>query len=84
MTKTWPKDQIRELIALANVSGSAKAKLSSPGEAKLFRFAIYNFRRRQGLGEDLVIDLTGDEVTLTKAEIPTITIISPGTPSCLT
>jgi hypothetical protein len=43
--KVWPYDTIRELLAIALISGEASATLANNCEAKLFRFAIYNFRR---------------------------------------
>ena len=71
----WPQDTIRELIALAQESGSSCATLTDASEAKLFRFAIYNFRRDQGIGFDLSITLDEEKVLLKRKELPEIKIV---------
>jgi len=72
---------IRELIALAERVGLAKAALGSPEEARLFRFAIYSFRRANGVGQELSITLEDNEVVLRKRQCPSIEILSTSSPS---
>lgn len=68
MSNIWPRDQIRELLALADASGSARAELISAEEAEKFRFAIYFFRRQHGIGQNLTITLDGNFVVVEKRE----------------
>ena len=74
MRKAWPKATIRELFTLADATGQAAATLTSEREAKLFRFAIYNFRRAEGIGNDIFVGLESSTVTLVKREMPSIVI----------
>jgi hypothetical protein len=67
---------IRELLALADVQGSARAQLRSRSEAERFRFAIYSFRRQNQFGHNISVTIEGDNtVVLTKREAPEITIL---------
>jgi hypothetical protein len=66
---------IRELIALAERTGFAKAALGSAEEARLFRFAIYSFRRANEVGLELSITLDDNEVVLRKRQCPSIEIL---------
>ena len=74
MSQTWPREKIRELLALADTTGSASAVLASAREAELFRFAIYSFRRNTGLGQDLSVTLEGNNVIVTKRQEHYVTI----------
>jgi hypothetical protein len=75
MPKIWPHDTIRELLALAEATGESSAELASEREAELFRFAIYSFRREQGIGHNLSVTLDGCRVVVTKRETPTVVIL---------
>jgi hypothetical protein len=74
MSKIWPQDAIRELIALADRCGTSRAELSSERDAERFRFAIYSFRRQTNLGQDLSITVNGNTVVIAKRETPSIVI----------
>ena len=74
MSKSWPKDVIRELLALAKTEGYSKATLSTPDEAKLFRFAIYNFRRNEDFGREINVTLDDTAVVLSQREYPIVSI----------
>jgi hypothetical protein len=71
----WPKDIIRELLATASLTGEAKAELGSRIEAERFRFAIYSFRRNEGIGYDLSITINGSTVVLMKRHVPSVQIL---------
>ena len=75
MTKNWPRDAIRELLALADLEGESRAKLASEREASLFRFAIYGFRRSNNVGNDIVVTIEGTDVVLRKNPPSVVTII---------
>lgn len=69
MSQTWPREKIRELLALADATGHSSAVLASAREAELFRFAIYSFRRKNAdLGGDLSVTLEGNNVIIKKRE----------------
>jgi hypothetical protein len=72
-SQVWPHATIRELIAIANVHGEARARLSSAREAELFRQAIYSFRKLHNVGYDLRITINGLTVVLSKK--PTVVIL---------
>lgn len=72
---TWPRDTIRELLALADASGESKAELPSARDAELFRFAIYSFRRTERVGGNISVTLDGTNVILTKRNIPQVAIV---------
>jgi len=74
MSKIWPRDTIRELIALANSQGTSRAELSSERDAERFRFAIYSFRRQNNLGHDLSITVDGNAVVIAKRKTPSVVI----------
>lgn len=46
MTYTWPKESMLNLFLDSEVNGVTSVELKSNYEAELFRFALYNFRRR--------------------------------------
>jgi hypothetical protein len=71
----WEPATIRELLAIAATSAEARAVLATPEEAELFRFAIYNFRRTQGIGNDMTITLEGNAVVVRKRPEPSVTIL---------
>lgn len=76
MTKIWPYDKIRELLALANASGEAVAILNSEREAELFRYAIYGFRRTNpGVGDNLSVTIVNTNVIVTKRVSPLVNIL---------
>jgi hypothetical protein len=75
VSKIWPLDTIRELLALANTSGEARATLASAEEAELFRFAIYNFRRNHSLGLDMTVTIDDNAVVVTKRTLAAVTIV---------
>ena len=74
MPKIWPTAVIRELLALAETAGESQATLDTAEEARLFRFAIYGFRKNQGLGEDLSVTLDGNIVIVRRRSVPTIAL----------
>lgn len=75
MSKVWPHEQIRELFALAELNGSARAELASPEKAEKFRFAIYYFRRQNSIGLDISITLENNFVVMEKREIREVMIV---------
>lgn len=71
--RIWPHAMIRELIALAEAQGEARAQLASRSEAERFRFAIYSFRRQNQLGSTISVTIEDEgTVVLTKREAPEI------------
>ncbi len=66
MSHIWPKDTIALLIQTAEASGEAKAMLSSPEEAAKFRWAIYNYRKHNKVGQELLVVLEDCSVLITK------------------
>src|SRR5260370_24674493 len=72
MTKyrlAWPRDLIHSLVNEAETRGSAFVELGSPREAELFRFAVYNFRRKTDLGKGLGIAIDNKIVCLAKNQV---------------
>jgi hypothetical protein len=74
MANIWPQETMRELLALAATSGRATASLTSADEARLFRYAIYNFRNNNQIHADLEITLDDNKIILTKKEPASVTI----------
>lgn len=74
MAYSWPPDVIRELIAQAEASGESRAVLGSADEARLFRFAIYSFRRANSVGQELTITVDEASVVLARRVLPVISI----------
>ena len=62
--ETWPSEQIKDLLLSAQQLGSATAKTSSPRDAELLRFAIYNFRKRNEGFDNLKATLDGEYVVV--------------------
>lgn len=77
MSKIWPHDKIHELILRAETEGESEAELANAEAARQFRFAIYNFRKQQGIGQELTITLNGRKVLLRKIEPPSVVISAP-------
>jgi hypothetical protein len=75
LSKQWPHDKIRELLALASAKGRSKATLSSERDAELFRFAIYAFRTNNNIGQDLIITLDGNTVKVEKKDLREVMIV---------
>ena len=75
MSKVWPHDQIRELLTLAELNGSARAELGSAEEAEKFRFALYYFRRQHQIGQGLSITIEDSFVIVEKREMREVTIV---------
>ena len=66
----WPKEKMKELVKLASELGTSEAELASPKEAELFRFALKNYKRRNGVGENLTTNIEGSTVIVRrKAEV---------------
>ena len=66
----WPLETIRELIERASEKGESEAELSSPKEAEHFRYAVKNYKRRYGVGENLTTKIVGNNVVvLRKVEV---------------
>ena len=80
MPKIWPLEVMRELLALAAATGESRAELATEEEAKLFRFAIYNFRKTNDLGADLSITTEANVVIVRKRLAPKITIACHASP----
>jgi hypothetical protein len=76
MSKIWPHEMIRELLALAEAGGEARAELETRREAERFRFAIYSFRRQNNIGNSLSVTIDGNTVVVARKEMPTVTILS--------
>lgn len=75
MSKIWPYDTIRELLALARVLGESTAELANEEDARNFRFAIYSFRRQNDEGNDLSITLDGNKVIVRPKQVPVVKIL---------
>lgn len=73
----WPHAIIRELLALAERSGASAAKADSASSAELFRDAIYNFRKRENIGQEVEITLDGNRVVLTHKPAHAVSIVEP-------
>ena len=76
MPKIWPTEVIRELLALASSGGESQATLASAEEARLFRFAIYTFRKVHDVGADLSITLDDNVVVVRRRPAHSITLSS--------
>jgi hypothetical protein len=76
LSKIWPQDSIRELLARAEILGESSAELSSDRDAILFRFAIYSFRRNAHIGEDLSVTIEDKKVIVTKKVSPLVKILT--------
>jgi hypothetical protein len=61
----WATDQIPTLLAEVERLGSVRLRLDSAREARLFRFAIYNYRRRTKQGSNISIQVVDNELKLT-------------------
>jgi hypothetical protein len=57
-------ETIRELIERASEKGESEADLSSPKEAEHFRYAVKNYKRRYGVGENLTTNIVGNNVVV--------------------
>jgi hypothetical protein len=83
VSKKWPHETIRELLARAECEGSAKALTDTYREAELLRFAIYTFRRQTqiGLGLTVTIDKEYEDgkerfvVHIAEKVLPEVTIV---------
>ncbi len=83
MAKVWPLDTIRELFAIAHLLGKSRATLASEREAELFRYSVYNFRRRNPLGtQDVLVTIEPSatangsfDVILTRRQRPNVVVI---------
>lgn len=75
MPPSWPRNAIRELIALAQLVGQAEAELSSETDAKAFRFAIYYFRRKHKVGQELTVSIDKNKVVLKQTELKPVNIL---------
>lgn len=60
--RVWPIEKIKELIEKAEETGYHEAELSSAKEATLFRFAVKNYKKRYGVGENLTTNIEGNTV----------------------
>jgi len=73
----WPLDKIQCLITEAEQLGESEVELASPKEAKLFRYAINNHRKKNHgisrnvtshvIGQRVVVRLRQSIVTLTRS-----------------
>jgi hypothetical protein len=50
---SWSQDELSQMILPASELGEARIKFSSLDEARKFRFACYNLRKRTGIGKGL-------------------------------
>ena len=50
---SWSQDELSQIILPASELGEARIKFSSLDEARKFRFACYNLRKRTGIGKGL-------------------------------
>ena len=50
---SWSQDELSRIILPASELGEARIKFSSLDEARKFRFACYNLRKRTGIGKGL-------------------------------
>ncbi len=74
----WPKKSKLNLFQEANLKGSIQVELKSNYEAELFRFALYNFRRRNEIGKqflDFQIEISDTKLTILKSIETEIKII---------
>lgn len=74
MRGIWPQHILRELLTLAERTGSASATCGSPREAELLRKALYNFRSANELGLTTTITIEGNDVVLTLPVRPKVEI----------
>lgn len=74
--KIWPQSKIRELLALAAVTGEARAELDSHDAAEKFRYSIYAFRRAHNIGFDTSITIEDKTVVVTKKTTPSVVLLS--------
>jgi len=71
MKKIWPKKSIQALFLEAKEKGQVSVSLPTPQDAELFRFALYNAKRRNKQlnskeFQSLRIDLDGTKITIFK------------------
>lgn len=64
MSNVWPTDKIHELLIAALQDGAAEARTESSDDARLLRYAIYNYRKRANLGLELELTIEGSSVVL--------------------
>lgn len=83
MPQLWPTSTIRELLALAEAAGESRAILESAEDARLFRFAIYSFRKTHDIGADLSITLEDNTVVVHKRPAHVVVLANEtDSPSC--
>lgn len=68
MRYSWSEEILRKFISDAETRGKVEVELHSGREASLFRYAIYNIRRREGLGKDLRIVIQNTHVIIYKPQ----------------
>lgn len=74
MPNLWPTATIRELLCTAEAIGEAKATLSSNRDAKLFRYAIYSFRKATAIGQNVSVTIDDRTVIVRKRDEPFVTL----------
>lgn len=67
---TWPAEYMDEFLERAELGQTSEVSFVSDRVAELFRFALYNHRKKTGKGQDLMILLDGQKVRLVQKENP--------------
>ena len=68
MAQIWPEGEMATAIDLALKNGNVTVTLESTILAQRFRTALYNFRRRSGLGKNLELIASGCDVILRRVD----------------
>lgn len=75
--RIWPDDKLNEALQTALANGAARVILPSGDDAQRFRFALYNYRKSNSLGLELIITVEDNACVLKRAEpSPEIVITS--------
>lgn len=60
----WPQALIQDLIEKAQRGETSIAELASPYEAKLFQYAVKNFKKNHRTGFDVFTRIEGNSLVL--------------------
>lgn len=71
----WPKELLEKILAQALDCGYAKVACASKREARLLRYALYNYRT--GEERSLQISVDGNELVVLLPATPQVTIRNP-------
>jgi hypothetical protein len=65
--RVWDETKLRDAIDIAERIGTARVELPTADDARRFRMRLYDYRRDNYTGNNIVITLQGNSVILTKS-----------------